>query len=134
MKLKKIALVLATTFMASATFAAGDTLIYCSEGSPAGFDSAQYTSGTDFDAAGHAVFDRLIGFKPGSTEIEPALATKWDISADGKTYTFYLRPGVKFHTTENFTPTRDFQAEDVLLSFGRMVKKTHPMNKLYPAE
>ena len=39
----------------SGAFAAGKTLIYCSEGSPAGFDPARYTAGTDFDASAAGV-------------------------------------------------------------------------------
>src|SRR5260363_470191 len=38
---------------------------------------------------------------------------------DGKVYTFYLRRGVKFHTTPWFKPTREFNAEDVLFTFVR---------------
>ena len=42
-----------------------------------------------------------------------------DVSQDGLEYTFYLRKGVKFHTTKEFTPTRDFNADDVVFSFKR---------------
>ncbi len=35
-------------------------------------------------------------------EVAPALATKWDVSQDGKEYTFTLRQGVKFHNGEDF--------------------------------
>ncbi|MCE8459078.1 ABC transporter substrate-binding protein, partial [Rhodovulum sulfidophilum] len=52
--------------MASAA-AAQQTLVYCSEGSPEGFDPALYTSGTTFDAAGQAVYARLVEFKTGTT-------------------------------------------------------------------
>ena len=96
---------------------AATTLVYCSEASPAGFDPSQYTSGTDFDASAETVFNRLTQFKRGGTEVEPGLATRWDVSEDGLTYTFHLRDGVKFHTTDYFTPTRDFNADDVLFTF-----------------
>jgi len=43
------------------------------------------------------VYEGLVGYKPGSVEIAPALATSWKVSADGRTYTFQLREGVKFH-------------------------------------
>lgn len=43
------------------------------------------------------IFDGLTKFKKGTTEPGPGLAEKWDVSSDGKVYTFYLRKGVKFH-------------------------------------
>ncbi|MGM8060938.1 ABC transporter substrate-binding protein [Vogesella indigofera] len=130
---KHLLLAAGLTAAASAAQAAG-TLIYCSEASPEGFDSAQYTGGSTFDAAGHAMFNRLIEFKAGSTNIEPGLAESWTSSPDGLTYTFKLRKGVKFHTTEYFTPSRDFNADDVVFSFMRMVDKNHPFRKAYNVE
>jgi peptide/nickel transport system substrate-binding protein len=44
------------------------------------------------------VMEGLVSLKPGTTgELEPALAESWDLSDDGLTYTFKIRPGVKFH-------------------------------------
>ena len=105
---------------------AATTLVYCSEASPAGFDPSQYTSGTDFDASAETVFNRLTQFKRGGTDIEPGLATSWDVSSDGLQYTFHLRQGVKFHTTDYFKPTRDFNADDVLWSLNRQLDPNHP--------
>ena len=112
----------------------GKALIYCSEGSPAGFDPAQYTAGTDFDASSYPLYNGLVEFKRGETEIQPALAESWDISPDGKTYTFHLRQGVKFGTTDYFTPSRDFNADDVVFTFKRLTDKNFDFNKAYPAE
>ena len=113
---------------------AASTLVYCSEASPAGFDPSQYTSGTDFDASAETVFNRLTQFKRGGTEVEPGLATSWDVSPDGLSYTFHLRDGVKFHTTDYFTPSRDFNADDVLFTFQRLLDPEHPFRKAYPSE
>lgn len=113
---------------------AASTLVYCSEASPAGFDPSQYTSGTDFDASAETVFNRLTQFKRGGTEVEPGLATRWEVSNDGLTYTFHLREGVKFHTTDFFKPTRDFNADDVLFTFNRLLDAETPFRKAYPSE
>ena len=75
------------------------TLVYCSEGSPEGFDPAPWTAGTTFDASSRPIYDRLIEFEPGGTDTEPGLAESWEISEDGTEITFHLRQGVKFHTT-----------------------------------
>ena len=72
----------------------------------------------------------LVEFKKGSTDLEPALAESWEISDDGLTYTFHLRKGVKFHTTKEFTPTRDFNADDVVFSFQRQLDPNHPYHNV----
>ena len=122
-------LALAAGVLASSA-AAAKTLVYCSEGSPENFTPALNTTGTSFDAA-RPVYDRLTHFKRGSTEVEPGLAESWTLSPDGKTYTFKLRKGVKFHAgVAGFTPTRDFNADDVLFSFERQWKPDHPYAKV----
>jgi dipeptide transport system substrate-binding protein len=109
---------------------AAKTLVFCSEGSPEGFNPAFMTAGTSFDASSRPVYNRLVEFERGTTKIGPALAEKWDVSDDGLEYTFYLRKGVKFHTTKEFTPTRDFNANDVVFSFKRQLDKEHPYHKV----
>ncbi|MFZ1679514.1 MAG: ABC transporter substrate-binding protein [Rhizobiaceae bacterium] len=121
------AALLAATMLSSA--AGAKTLVYCSEGSPEGFDPAIYTAGTTFDASSRPVYNRLVEFKPGTTEIEPGLAESWTISDDGLQYTFKLRAGVKFQTTDFFTPTRDLNADDVVFSFERQYKADHSWNQ-----
>jgi len=112
-----------------ATAVQAKTLVYCSEGSPEGFDPALYTAGTTFNASSRPVYNRLAEFERGSTKVIPGLAESWSSSEDGLEYTFKLRAGVKFHTTDFFTPTRDFNADDVLFSFERQLKEDHPWHK-----
>ncbi|MGQ3075369.1 MAG: ABC transporter substrate-binding protein, partial [Ferrovibrionaceae bacterium] len=109
--------------------AAKGTLVYCSEGSPENFNPQINTTGTSFDAA-KPVYNGLVEFERGSTKVIPGLAESWTVSEDGKTYTFNLRKGVKFHSNANFKPTRDFNADDVLFSFNRMWKADHPYHKV----
>ena len=71
------ATVLATvSVLALGGAAQAKTLVYCSEGSPEGFDPAPWTAGTTFDASSRTVYDRLIEFKHGSTETEPGRALR----------------------------------------------------------
>ncbi len=126
--MKKLTTLLAATALATlmAGTAWSKTFVFCSEGSPEGFDPGLYTAGTTFDAAAHTVYSRLLEFKKGTTETEPGLAESWTISDDGLEYTFKLRPGVKFQTTEYFTPTRELNADDVVFSIERQWKSDHP--------
>src|SRR6185312_13192601 len=111
---------LALAAVAAAPALAKGTLVYCSEGSPEGFQPQFFSTGTTFDAVSVPMFNRLVEFEIGTTNIVPALAESWTVSADGKTYTFQLRKGVKFHSNANFKPSRDFNADDVLFSWYRM--------------
>lgn len=49
------------------------------------------------------VYEGLVRFKPGSCEVEPCLATDWELSADGHTWTFQLRQDVRFHSGQKLT-------------------------------
>lgn len=104
---------------------AGKDLVYCSEGSPSIFNPQLATDGTTFNAT-RGIYNRLVEFKTGETTIIPGLAESWEVSKDGLTYTFKLRKGVKFHKTAAFTPSREFNADDVLFSFNRQRQKDHP--------
>tara|TARA_R110002012_G_scaffold9835_6_gene45695 strand:+ start:12324 stop:13916 length:1593 start_codon:yes stop_codon:yes gene_type:complete len=124
--LAKLTLAIMAAGAISTSAHAASTLVYCSEGSPEGFNPAFYTSGTTFDATSKNMFNRLMEFKLGTTETEPGLATSYDISSDGLEYTFHLREGVKFHSSEDFEPTRDFNADDVIFTFDRQGNENNP--------
>ncbi|HEY7033937.1 MAG TPA: ABC transporter substrate-binding protein, partial [Thermomicrobiales bacterium] len=60
------------------------------------------------------VYEPLVEIDPAKLELIPALASEWTISDDGKTYTFTLRDGVKFHGGN------DFGADDVKATLDRV--------------
>jgi dipeptide transport system substrate-binding protein len=113
--------------------AGAKTLVFCSEGNPEALNPQIVTTTTGVSAA-LPMFNQLVEFVPGSTRIRPALAESWQISPDGTEYTFHLRPGVKFHTTAGFTPTREMNADDVLFSLNRQWKEDHPFHNVSNAE
>ncbi|WP_114809539.1 ABC transporter substrate-binding protein [Paraburkholderia kururiensis] len=121
-----------TVVGAAAHAASAGTLVFCSEGSPAGFDPGQHTTSTDFDASTNTVYNELVQFRNGTLDLTPGLATSWDSSPDQRVHTFHLRHGVKFQTTAWFRPARDFNADDVLFTFNRMLDPQQPFRKAYP--
>ncbi len=106
------------------------TFVYCSEANPKTFNPQLADDGATFNASSSMLYNRLLDFEKGGTKIIPSLAEKWEVSKDGKTYTFHLRKNVKFHTTDHFKPTRDFNADDVIFSFERALRKDHPYHKV----
>ena len=100
----------------------GGTLIFGRGGDSVGLDPALEVDGESFKVCDN-IYDALLQYKSDSTDLEPALATHWESSADGLTWTFHLRKGVKFH---DGTP---FNAEAVLFSLNRQHEETHPFHK-----
>jgi dipeptide transport system substrate-binding protein len=108
---------------------AAKTLIFCSEGSPENFNPAVANTGTSYEAS-RPIYNHLVEFRPGSLDLVPSLAESWQISPDGKTYTFQLRRNVKWQANSYFKPTRDFNADDVMFSFTRMWKANNPYHNV----
>ena len=112
---------IAVAMLLSSTPLSAKTLVYCSEGSPENFYPGVNTTGTSFDAN-----SRSTAASSSSSAAAPrscrAWPRSWDISDDGKVYTFQLRKGVKWQTTDDFTPTRDLNADDVVFSLRAPVE------------
>jgi dipeptide transport system substrate-binding protein len=108
---------------------AAKTLVYCSEGSPENFYPGVNTTGTSFDVT-EQIYDNLVQFEHGGTKVVPGLAESWTVSKDGLEYIFKLRKGVKWQSNKSFTPSRDFNADDVLFMFERQWIETDPYYKV----
>ncbi|MCU0559410.1 MAG: ABC transporter substrate-binding protein [Desulfobacterales bacterium] len=68
-----------------------------------------------------SIFNGLVRWRPGSVDletIEPDLAERWEASADGRVWTFFLRKGVQFH--HGFG---EMTAEDVVFSLKKAANK-----------
>jgi len=96
------------------------TLVVATIGDPETFDPAlcYETGGAEVIAN---IYETLVFYKErDATQFVPQLAERWEISDDGKTYTFYIRKGVKFHNGADLTP------EDVAYSFRRGILQGGP--------
>ncbi|AOE88159.1 ABC transporter substrate-binding protein [Pseudomonas sp. TCU-HL1] len=111
-------------------FAQAATLSVCTEASPEGFDVVQYNSLTTTNASADVLMNRLVEFDAQQGKLVPSLAERWEVSADGLTYTVHLRQGVAFHNTDYFKPSRTLNAEDVVFSFQRMLDPANPWHKV----
>ncbi|MEC8796710.1 MAG: ABC transporter substrate-binding protein, partial [Pseudomonadota bacterium] len=92
---------------------------------PKALDPAAVTAVNDFRILMN-VYDGLVRYKDGTLEVEPSLATAWEISEDGTVYTFTLREGVTFHDGSAF------DAEAVKFNFDRMLDESHPYHNTGP--
>jgi peptide/nickel transport system substrate-binding protein len=70
----------------------------------------------------HQIHETLVRLRPGTTEVEPGLAERWETSPDGLTWTFHLRAGVRFH---DGTP---LDAEAVVWNLERWMRIAHPQH------
>ena len=105
------------------------TLVYCAENKVTVLNPALTNTLTNLKILHTNVFDQLVAFGPAQKGLEPGLATSWTLAPDGKSLTFTLRQGVKWHSSENgFTPSRDFNADDVVDTFERYRNKSHPLH------
>lgn len=71
------------------------------------------------------LFDGLTRFTP-DARVVPGLATRWEVSPDGTTYTFHLRQGVTYHDG------RPFRAADVAASFARALSPQNKGGRAWP--
>ncbi|MBI4511248.1 MAG: ABC transporter substrate-binding protein [Deltaproteobacteria bacterium] len=84
-----------------------------------GLDPARFTDNESVEVC-EQVYEHLVRYAQNSVEIEPALATHWDVAAGGTEWTFHLRSGVRFH---DGTP---LDAAAVVFSFERQRDPHHP--------
>jgi peptide/nickel transport system substrate-binding protein len=94
-------------------------LVYGAGGPPVNLEPGNITDGNSVIVIDQ-IYNRLTDFKPGTVELEPSLATEWSSSKDGKTWTFKLRSGVKFHDGT------DFDAEAVKFNVERWWDAKNP--------
>jgi peptide/nickel transport system substrate-binding protein len=92
----------------------GGSLVYGRQSITENFNSLKIVNGNGDIFANNLIFNGLVRTDPkGSDKIEGAIANKWEISDDGKSYTFHIRPGIKFSNGQPVT------ADDVKFSLDR---------------
>ncbi|MFP4076525.1 MAG: ABC transporter substrate-binding protein, partial [Halochromatium sp.] len=101
------------------------TLVVAQVAEPRSLDPQVTTALNDFRILVN-VFEGLVRYRPGTLEPVPALAESWQISEDGRVYTFKLKDGVRFHDGSRF------DAEAVRFNFERLLDPEHPYHDTGP--
>lgn len=115
--MKKLLLMTAMLFASSAS--AAGTLVMAGNGEPVSLESGNITDGISINVQ-RQIYDYLVAFKPGTTDLIPGLATSWKANADATSWTFNLRKNVKFH---DGTP---LNADAVVFNLNRWWDKADP--------
>lgn len=101
---------------------AAEAFIFGAQGEPVCLDPAIITDGISARVT-NQIFEGLVKFDKDTTNVVPSLAEKWTVSDDGKTWTFNLRKGVKFHDGT------DFNADAVVKNWDYWHNKNNPIHK-----
>ena len=96
-------------------------LIYCTHASGFSFNPQTADAGTSMNVVTEQIYNKLFEISNTAAEPIPVLAQSYSLSPDGKVITIHLRRGIKFHQTDWFKPTRDFNADDVVFSLNRVL-------------
>ncbi|MCI1288832.1 MAG: ABC transporter substrate-binding protein [Olsenella sp.] len=98
----------------SSSGSTASTLTYALNEDPQALDPARVNDFGSLELSAN-LYEGLFRFKGNTCDPEPCLATSYDVSDDGLTYTFHLRKGVKFHDGT------DFDANAVVTNFERQM-------------
>ena len=96
-------------------------LIYCTHSTGFSFNPQTSDAGTSMNIVTEQIYNKLFEIKNHSADVTPVLAQSYSVSPDGTVITLNLRKNVKFHHTPWFTPTRNFNADDVVFSLNRVL-------------
>ncbi len=101
----------------------GGSLVVAMSANPDGLDPHRNVAAAAFEVTCN-IYDTLVEVDPES-RLLPGLARNWEVSDDGRQWTFYLEEGVRFHNG------REMTAADVVYSFERLMDEKSPRAKDY---
>lgn len=112
-------LVLTAILAALSSASAAGTLVFGANGEPVSLESGNITDGISI-LVQRQIYDTLVDFKDGTTDLKPGLATSWRSNADATSWTFNLRRNVKF------TDGTPVDADAIIFNLSRWWDKAHP--------
>ncbi|MFN4251379.1 ABC transporter substrate-binding protein [Deinococcus sp.] len=110
---------LLTALLSTLSAASAASLVFGGNGEPVSLESGNITDGISI-LVQRQIYDTLVDFKPGSTDLAPGLATSWKANANNTAWTFTLRKGVRFHDGTAMN------ADAIVFNLSRWWDKSHP--------
>jgi len=98
-----------------------DTLVWMQNAEPIGLYCADETDGESLRAC-EQIFESLLSFKIGGTDVEPGLAESYEVNDELTEWTFHLHQGVQFHDGSSF------DANDVVMTYVVQWDAAHPLH------
>ena len=114
-------------FVASSAFGAASTTLTVGQGAePVELDPQNITDNPSEEVC-FQIYEGLVGFdvEDGRLEVAPRLADSWEVSEDGRVWTFHLKKGVVFHSGA------PFNAEAVKKNFDRLLTGKYKRSSLF---
>ncbi|MDG3088352.1 ABC transporter substrate-binding protein [Vibrio hannami] len=109
-----------------------DGFVFCGQTAPTSFNPQLVDSGITSEVLSQQIFDSLLRLNPKTHKPEANLAESWESNEDATEFTFKLRDGVQFQSTDWFTPSRAMNADDVVFSFSRVIDKANVFHDVSP--
>ncbi|MDO4430538.1 MAG: ABC transporter substrate-binding protein [Lonepinella koalarum] len=98
-----------------------NSLVYCTHATGFSFNPQTADAGTSMNVVTEQIYNKLFEMKNNSPQVEPSLAKSYQINKNGTEIRIQLRQDVQFHHTPWFTPSRNFNADDVVFSLNRVL-------------
>ncbi|UBV43743.1 ABC transporter substrate-binding protein [Deinococcus taeanensis] len=110
---------LLTALLSTLSAASAATLVFGGNGEPVSLEPGNITDGISI-LVQRQIYDTLVDFEDGTTDLKPGLATKWTPNANNTAWTFTLRKGVRFHDGTAMN------ADAIVFNLSRWWDKAHP--------
>jgi peptide/nickel transport system substrate-binding protein len=121
MRWRGLPIVIVAAWLLVPGVALAQTFVFGAQGEPVQLDPAVITDGISAKIT-NQIYEGLVRYRGSTTEVEPVLAEKWQVSPDGKVWTFQLRKNVKFHDGN------PFDAAAAVWNFERWRNTGHPQH------
>lgn len=101
-------------------------VVYCTDETIISTNPQRYSSSSIASTISHAIYDRPLKVVSETRTIKSNILTLSHISDNETRYIYNVSKGIKFHSNDIFTPTRELNAHDIKFSFDRLFNPDNP--------